>query len=131
VRLGARVTARRFGYVDPLGLIGAERPAPPVGPLGRAPERRPAAPLGRAPRPVPVVGGVRHGGPAPATRVGLPRSVADAQGPASAIPPAAWAGLLLLAAGLPVGGLIHAARRRRAAPIPSARWFACSPSSRP
>jgi hypothetical protein len=144
VRLGARVTARPFGYVDPLGLVGGERPAPPVAafrrapgrrpaaPPARGPERRPAAPLGRAPRPGTVaVGGVRHGTPTPATRRGLPRAVADAPGRTSAIPPAAWAGLVLLAAGLPVGGLIHGARRRRPAPIPSARWFACSPSSRP
>ena len=140
VRLGARVTARRFGYVDPLALLGAERPGPPAAPLGRAPARppavapgrRPSAPLGRAPRPgrVPVAG-VRHRVPAPATRLDVPRAAADAAAPTSAIPPAAGAGLVLLASGLPVGGLIHAARRRRAAPIPSARWFACSPSSRP
>ena len=141
VRLGARVTASAFGYVDPLDLLGADRPAPPTAPLGRAPEQRPGAPLGRAPRPAPVAG-VRHRVPVRETRLRLPRVGTDASGSSSAlrpgasgspsaIPPAAWAGLVLLAAGLPMAGLTRAARRRRAAPIPSARWFACSPSSRP
>jgi hypothetical protein len=46
VRLGARVAARRWGYIDPLALIGADRPigsAPPAPPPVRAPKRpRPA-----------------------------------------------------------------------------------------
>ena len=47
VRLGARVAARRWGYVDPLSLIGRDRPvgqAPQAPPPVRAPERpRPTA----------------------------------------------------------------------------------------
>jgi hypothetical protein len=119
VRLGARVTARRFGYIDPLGLIDADRPAPPIAPLGRAPAPGPA-PVARSRRPSSL----------PASRVVVPRA-ADVSAPAPAVPRAAWAGLVLLAVGLPVGGIVHRARRRRAAPIPSARWFASSPSSRP
>ncbi len=43
LRLGARVRARNFGYVDPLTLLGADPPGSPpaVGPRG---------PLGRVPR---------------------------------------------------------------------------------
>jgi murein DD-endopeptidase MepM/ murein hydrolase activator NlpD len=88
VRLGARVTAERFGYVDPLELIG------PVQPRGGAPLG--PAPRGRPPRPRPV---------AP------PRPVrAPAASPVDALPWPAWVGLGLLAAGVGVGGLV---RRRR------------------
>lgn len=46
LRLGARIRARRFGYVDPLRLLGADPPgAPPA--LG---PRRPMGPGERAPR---------------------------------------------------------------------------------
>lgn len=46
LRLGARVRARRFGYVDPLRLLGADPPgAPPA--LG---PRAPVEPLSRIPR---------------------------------------------------------------------------------
>jgi hypothetical protein len=119
VRLGARVTARRFGYIDPLGLIGADRPAPPVAPLGRAP----------APLPAPVAE-ARRPASRPAARLVVPPAP-DAPAAAAAIPRAAWAGLVLLAAGVPLGGVVQRARRHRAAPIPSRRWFASSPSSRP
>jgi hypothetical protein len=116
VRLGARLRGRRFGYVDPLRLLGPDRPAPPpVAPLGRAP-RPGSAPTARRPAARPVV------------RVAVPR---PADAPAPAIPPAAWAGLVLLAAGVPLGGLVRRGRRRRPAPIVSGRWFASSRSSRP
>ncbi len=120
VRLGARVTARRFGYVDPLALIGGRRDAPPLAPLGRAP--RPAAPhVVRSPRP-PLV----HRTPRPAANAA----------PAMAVPPAAWAGLALLAAGVPLGGLVRRRRRQRpvvaysrTGPLVSGRWLASSRSS--
>lgn len=46
LRLGARVRARRFGYVDPMTLLGADPPRSPpaVGPRG------PGGPVGRVPR---------------------------------------------------------------------------------
>lgn len=46
LRLGARVRARRFGYVDPLRLLGADPPGSPpaVGPRG------PTEPYGAVPR---------------------------------------------------------------------------------
>jgi hypothetical protein len=70
VRLGARVAAQRWGYVDPLSLIGIDRPrGTPVGP---AP---PAPPPLRAPRRAPP----------PATAPALAR-----------VPWTAWAGLGLL-----------------------------------
>jgi len=53
VRLGARLAARRWGYVDPLALIGADRPvgrAPLAPPAVRAPRRTRPAPA--APRPL-------------------------------------------------------------------------------
>jgi murein DD-endopeptidase MepM/ murein hydrolase activator NlpD len=94
LRLGARVRAQRFGYVDPLGLLREERP--PVAPLGRAP-RGPGvpAPLRPAARPRPVT-------PAPVPRAG-----------GAGVPAGAWAGLVVLAAGVPLGGLMRRSRRRR------------------
>lgn len=104
LRLGARRRSARFGYVDPLGLLGAA--SPPVGrgpgppPLGRAPRRplapRLAPPPGRlAPRPA------LAGAGAAARR-------------AAGVPGLAWGGLVLLAAGVPLGGLVHRRRRRAA-----------------
>jgi hypothetical protein len=105
LRLGARRRSARFGYVDPLGLLGAG--PPPVGrgpgpsPLGRAPR----GPL--APRLAPPPGRLA---PRPA------RAEADAAASrAPGVPGLAWGGLVLLAAGLPLGGLMHRRRRRRAA----------------
>jgi hypothetical protein len=109
VRLGARVTARRFSWVDPLGLVGRRLPVPPAAPLGRAP--RPVAPT--AP-------------PALATRSPRP---AAADAPAPAIPSVAWAGMVVLAAGVPLGGLAHRARRRRTGPLVSGGWLASLRSS--
>jgi murein DD-endopeptidase MepM/ murein hydrolase activator NlpD len=108
LRLGARRAADRFGYVDPQALLG-DAPAggpPPVAPLGRAP-RAPLTPAARpwvrvparpVPRPRPVA--------APGERV--PAAPAP-------VPAAAWAGLVLVAAGLPLGGLVRRDRRRRRA----------------
>ena len=105
LRLGARRRSARFGYVDPLGLLGAGPP-----PMGRGPG---PSPLGRAPR-----------GPlaprlAPPPGQLAPRPArAEANAAASrapGVPGLAWGGLVLLAAGLPLGGLMHRRRRRRAA----------------
>jgi peptidase M23-like protein len=103
VRLGARVTARRFGWVDPLALVA--RPPPPAAdppipagtpPRGRVPALRvPARPRVSAP-------------PARA----MHRRVPAARG----IPAPAWLGVALLAAGLPLGAVVtlRRARSRRA-----------------
>jgi hypothetical protein len=96
LHLGAR-DARTGRYVDPLSLLRA-----PGGPsLGPAPvRRRPARPSVQlpAPRPVPAV-----------------RPVAAPE--PGAVPAIAWAGLALVAAGLPLGGLVairHRSRQRTA-----------------
>lgn len=98
VQLGARRRSERFGYVDPLALIGEEaRP-----PLGAAPAGRPDRVRRRPPGP-------RH--------PSLPPTAAryPALGPRAApsTPVFAWGGVVLLALGLPAGGLVR--RRRRAA----------------
>jgi hypothetical protein len=95
VQLGARRTRDRFGYVDPMGLLGAD-PAPP---LGAAPHGR------RAPRGAPI-----------ATAPSAEREVDP--GPDPSAPAVAWIGLVLLGAGVPVGGLLR--RRRRTARVLSA-----------
>jgi murein DD-endopeptidase MepM/ murein hydrolase activator NlpD len=99
VRLGARRAADRFGYVDPLALLSDERP-----PVDRV------APLGRAPR-APRV-------PAPLRPLARPRprplAARAAARDAASIPSAAWAGLVVLAAGVPLGGLLRRSRRRDA-----------------
>lgn len=101
LRLGARRAADRFGYVDPLALL---RDAAPVGDPG------PDAPLGRAPR-APVA-------PEPPVRVPRlmerPGSRAVPRPAPARIPTVAWAGVVVLAAGLPVGGLVRRDCRRRA-----------------
>jgi hypothetical protein len=105
VRLGARVTADRFAYRDPLALVGSGAPGrvPLVGPSPR-PRRRPPAPVVArrvaTPRAAPVV----------ARRVATPRAA-----PALAGTPAlAWVGLGLVAAALPGGALAWRVRRSRA-----------------
>ncbi|HEX2086805.1 MAG TPA: M23 family metallopeptidase [Solirubrobacteraceae bacterium] len=116
VQLGARRAGDRFGYLDPLTLLRAPKP-PPIGaaPAGRRPPR--AAPRGAAParaepsaRPAPVARAPARvepsARPAPVARAPVTEQRAD---PAST-PLAAWLGVGLLAAGLPVGAL---ARRRR------------------
>jgi len=98
MRLGARRAASRFGYVDPLALLaGGPDADPPAGPAGPGPA---PLPRGGPPRPAPA----HDRRPRPAARP------ADS---APAIPGLAWAGLVVLAAGVPLGGLVHRGRRRR------------------
>ena len=96
VQLGARRREDRFGYIDPLRLLGPD-PSPPLG----------AAPVGRRP-------------PQGATRG--PRAARPQRTPTTEIAPATTrpspillAGLALFLAGLPAGGLVAARRRRTAA----------------
>jgi hypothetical protein len=99
LRLGARATGRRFAYVDPLALLRVGRPhGGPDVPLGRAPRGPAVAPRVVPPPPVPSP-------PAPAPAA-APRRPAP--------PPVAWAGLVVVAAGLPLGGVVARSRRRRA-----------------
>ena len=98
LRLGARRGGERFGYVDPLALLVGGPPSAPALPLGRAP-RAPAAPVVFAPRP----------------RAVARRQPVAATPPAVGLPSAAWAGLLLLAAGLPAGSLVRRRGHRRRA----------------
>jgi len=99
LRLGARRHGSRFGYVDPLALLREVRaPADPAVPLGRAPRGPVAVPAIRDPR------AARR--PRPGPVASAPRT--------SGVPAAAWAGLVLLAAGVPLGGVIRRTRRRRA-----------------
>jgi hypothetical protein len=104
LRLGARRAADRFGYVDPLRLLGD---GPAAGPV-------PAVPLGRAPR-----APARHRAPVPVRRPArLPQVAAPAApgAPPARTPVVAWAGLVVLVAGVPIGGLVRRDRRRRARP---------------
>ncbi len=116
VHVGARVAATGE-YRDPLALFAGG----PPGPLAPAPLARRAPPADRAPR-----ARLRPLGPAPAPRaapVALPRPMARrvvaapaASGPADPLPWPVWAGLALVALGLPLsGGLVVARRRRRVA----------------
>jgi murein DD-endopeptidase MepM/ murein hydrolase activator NlpD len=134
VRLGARRAAARFGYVDPLALVaGDQDPGPAAGP-GPAPLPRGRSPLPAAPHSAPAPRAVRPTGaprllsphaldprPRPAagplrTAAGpRPRPATRPADAAPAIPGLAWAGLILLAAGVPLGGLVHHGRRRRRA----------------
>jgi hypothetical protein len=100
LHLGAR-EARSGRYVDPLTLLRTPR-----GPtLGPAPD---VAPPARAPR-------------APAPRV------APVTGPEPAgVPVVVWVGLALVAAGLPIGGLLVRQRSRQ-----RTSWTSTSPASRP
>jgi hypothetical protein len=94
VRLGARRIGSRFGYVDPLALLREARvPADPAVPLGRTPRGPVAAP--------PVVPLRRPVRPVASTA------------PASGVPALGWAGLVVLAAGVPLGGIVRRSRRRR------------------
>jgi murein DD-endopeptidase MepM/ murein hydrolase activator NlpD len=127
LRLGARLASDRFGYVDPLEMLGARPgavPANPGVPLGRAPGR----PAGEAPRPtvtrsprVPAPASAPAAAPVtPGARAGLPASAAA---PPARIPAVAWAGIVLLAAGVPLGGLVRrSARRRTRAAATACAW---------
>lgn len=133
LHLGARELSTDR-YVDPRDLLGPATSPPPVvaGPR-TAPRLRPT-PLGPAPRAVPSFRGapVPVGAPVPAVvprgaPVPGPLTAPDHPGPATpftdpvaatsppgrALPLAAWAGLALLAAGLPVGSLVRVRRRRQ------------------
>ena len=124
VRLGARVARDRFGYVDPLALLRGDRepraPAVPSYrmrrtprlPVASAPKPR-DAPLGRSPHGAPPLARAPHATPSPRRIAPRPRPAAHGR-PAPAIPPGAWAGLVLLAAGVPLGGLVRRGRLRRA-----------------
>jgi Peptidase family M23 len=123
LRLGARRAADRFAYVDPLRLLRADDPpdAPPAPGPGRRVAPRVSAPSPRVPGVVPL-GRAPHADRL--ARVRAPRaagsSVAVAPRPRaaagarhdSAIPAGAWAGLVVLAAGVPLGGLVQRRRRR-------------------
>ena len=115
MRLGARRAAARFGYVDPLALLaGDQDPGPPAGPAP-APVPRGRSPLLAPPRPANAPRLVRPAGAprplsAPAADPRVP--AAGPADPAPAIPGLAWAGLVVLAAGIPLGGLIHRRRRK-------------------
>ncbi len=98
VRLGARVAGQRFGYIDPLELLGENRPRHT--PLGRAPRSR--SPLA-LPEP--------RRAPQWARSAPVPRASLVAAPAPGRLPWTAWAGLAALAAGLPAGTLV---RRRRA-----------------
>jgi hypothetical protein len=101
LRLGARRVGRRHGYVDPAELLASgPSAAPPVAPTG-PPPRRPRAP---APRPLPP-----------------PRPLPLSAPRAGRVPLVAWAGLVLLAVGVPAGGVVRARRRRAGG---AARWRA-------
>jgi len=100
VHLGARVAATGE-YRDPLALF-AGAPRGPLAPVP-LPRRSPPAELAPRLRPRPL-------GPAPAPRPVAPASVAPT--PADRLPWAVWAGLALVALGLPLGGGLVVARRR-------------------
>jgi murein DD-endopeptidase MepM/ murein hydrolase activator NlpD len=99
VHLGVREAASGR-YLDPLSLFGVGSPGLPPA-LGPAPRGRPPR-SGPAPARTPPPGSRQRPplarGPLPATR--LPWTV--------------WAGLACVGLGLPLGGLVHRRRRRRA-----------------
>jgi hypothetical protein len=98
LRLGARRTGHRRGYVDPLALLRDPTPtAPPVlGPAPRSQRPRSGPALLTAPRPRPLPASP----PAPAKPQALPWP--------------AYPALALIATALPLGGLVHHRRRRHA-----------------
>jgi hypothetical protein len=98
IRLGARETARRFAYRDPLSLLGAASPQP-----------TPALPTFRGrigPREEPTT----H--PPLLAPPNTPAS-AGAAVPSAGVSRAVWAGLALTALALPAGGFVAGRRRRR------------------
>jgi hypothetical protein len=109
VRLGARRIGERHGYVDPAGLLASgPSAAPPVVPV-RSPPRRPPAAVPQplpAPRPLPTAEPPPAAQPPPRRR----RPVGAPEPRAGAVPLIAWAGLALLAIGVPAGGLLRARR---------------------
>jgi peptidase M23-like protein len=117
LHFGVRRTGRRFAYVDPLSLLGDDRP-PPVSAVPRAapPGRPPLEPAPRAaPRPVRL---------RPASR----RSPLAPRPPAMPWP--AWAGLGLIAAALPAR-LARLGRRRARAAATAPQVASGRPHARP
>jgi hypothetical protein len=111
VRLGARRAGERHGYVDPATLLaGGPSTAPPVAlSRPRRPRRPRPSPQRRAPAPrlLPAA----RARPLAAVREPLrPLPLAAPAPPGGGVPLAAWAGLALLAIGVPAGGMV---RRRR------------------
>jgi Peptidase family M23 len=122
LHFGVRRTGRRFAYVDPLSLLGDDRP-PPVSAVPRAPPR--AVPPGRppleaAPRPSPA--------PRPVLRATSRRSPLAPRPPAMPWP--AWAGLGLIAAALPAR-LARLGRRHARAARPGPQVDAARLRARP
>jgi murein DD-endopeptidase MepM/ murein hydrolase activator NlpD len=120
VHLGARVAATGE-YRDPLALLSGA----PRGPLAPVPAPRRAPPVDLAPRsrPQPL-----WPGPAPApgfAPLRLPAAHPFAPAPgaraAARLPWAVWAGLALVALGVPLGGGLVVARRRRRATVAAGR----------
>lgn len=101
LHFGVRRLTRRWEYVDPLSLLG-EDGSPALPPLLPTVPRAPG-PLGPAPRPV---------APRPRPAPALAWRALPAAAP-TAFAWTAWAGLGLLAAGLPSGALVARRRRRR------------------
>jgi hypothetical protein len=127
VRLGARRIGERHGYVDPATLVaGGPSVAPPAAPVAPPPppSQKPPRPLQKplppAPHPLPAVqarrvAAVRQRRHRPERRrPGPPVAHAPpvAQAPRGGETPlSAWAGLALLAVGVPAGGVLRARRR--------------------
>ena len=130
LHLGAREVATGR-YRDPLELLGGDR-TPPGAPVLGGPRRalpRPV-PLSRAPArvrvPAPAPGLAPASGLAPAPGLSPvplfaapPAGASDGPAPARSLPLVAWLGLVLFAAGVPLGGLV---RRRRRARGGGGRW---------
>lgn len=113
LHLGARKLSTGR-YVDPRDLLAATTSPPPVVPGPRTAPRLRPSPLGPAPRAAPVP----RGAPVPALRWAplpgvVPRAAPALAPGARPLPLAVWAGLALLAAGLPVGALVGVRRRRQ------------------
>jgi hypothetical protein len=102
LRLGARRAGDRFAYLDPAALLGDDEPG--GGPV--------AVPLGRAPRP-PVARPVPRAPARPTLRMPAHGRIVAARPAPAHVPALAWGGLVVLAAGLPLGGLVRRDRRRR------------------
>lgn len=123
LRLGARVTADRWGWIDPLALLAATdppglspAPAPRRGPGARRPPRATVPHVAVPHVAVPQVAVTR----AAVTRAAVPRVAVAARGPAArhALRPALWAGVALLAAGLGAGGVVRRRSGRGGSPAP-------------
>jgi hypothetical protein len=134
LHLGVRREGRRFGYVDPLRLLGAALRAPPLlGVRTRGRGTRPRPPRARAPAPAVRSGSANRS--VSADRSGS--SPLEATDAASVAPWPAWLGLALVLAGAAGAGAGRARRRygRSSAHRPVWRqpchpWSTSSSSSR-